>query len=339
MDIYPDVNAQTILHRPLAFFTAVLRTVDHWAFEYLEAFVGKLAWFIIRLPLWIPWLYLALLILVATASHTVPRLLPGQRLILAGVFLLNFAVILTVVWTTEITRDVMTRDLLAGHGFIPGVQGRYLIPFAAAPLLALSGLLPQSLLARLRTGRWLTLSAFAIVLVVNAVALQRVWKFFEAHSSTLPNRLHMALRGHFADTPENAARRYDSRVIAARSGDGRSAIFMVSGGVRHPVPHLLSITFPGYRVPSDILLVSDADLAAIPLGDPLPLPRSKYEGQLVRRPGDSPEDGKIFIIRDLQKRWIIDGHWITANGFKWPDDIKIIPAGDLAAIPEGDPIQ
>ena len=334
MDVYPDANARTILQHPVAFLTAVLRTSTHWAFEYLEEFVGKLAWLVIRLPLWIPWLYLALLLAAAALSHPVPALLPGQRLILAGVFLLNLALIIAVVWTTEITRDAMTHDFLSGRGFIPGLQGRYLIPFAAAPLLALSGLA-----LRLRAGRWLEASVFAAILIVNAVALHSVWNFFESHSSTLPNRLRMALHSELAATPENAAQRYDGRVISARSAAGDGSIFMVSSGVRHPVPHLLSITYPGYRVPDDILLVPDADLAAIPEGDPLPLPRSKYEGQLVRRPGDSPEDGKIFIVRELQKHWIIDGRWITANGFKWPDDVKIIPSADLEAIPEGSPIQ
>jgi hypothetical protein len=110
-----------------------------------------------------------------------------------------------------------------------------------------------------------------LVVVVNAVALNLVWDRFQAHSSTLPNRIRMALRLQFAETPETAA-----------------------------------------------LL---------------------YEGQLVRRPGPSPEDGKVYLVHKGQKHWVLNGQWIAAHGYKSPDDINLIPPADLAPIPEGDPIR
>jgi len=66
---------------------------------------------------------------------------------------------------------------------------------------------------------------------------------------------------------------------------------------------------------------------------------SKYEGQLVRRPGDTPEDGKVYVVQKGKKRWIINGEWIPKNGYRWPDDVRMIPASELNAIPLGDPIQ
>lgn len=62
-----------------------------------------------------------------------------------------------------------------------------------------------------------------------------------------------------------------------------------------------------------------------------------YEGQLVRRPGNTPEDIKVYIVRNGVKHWITDKRWIVQNGFRWPEDVKVIPAEDLDPIPNGEP--
>lgn len=64
---------------------------------------------------------------------------------------------------------------------------------------------------------------------------------------------------------------------------------------------------------------------------------SPYEGQLVRRPGNAPEDIMVYIIRDGKKHWITDKRWIIQNGFRWPEDVKVIPQTDLDPIPSGEP--
>ena len=66
---------------------------------------------------------------------------------------------------------------------------------------------------------------------------------------------------------------------------------------------------------------------------------SKWEKQLVRRPGNSLEDGKIYIVQDGKKHWVVNGEWITLHGYKWPGDVKVIPAEELDAIPTDDPIR
>jgi hypothetical protein len=58
----------------------------------------------------------------------------------------------------------------------------------------------------------------------------------------------------------------------------------------------------------------------------------------VRRPGDGVEDTKIYLIQGNKRHWILNGEWLKNHGYAWPDDINIIPAADLAAIPEGAPI-
>ena len=315
-----DENTGAILQRPDVFLSAVGRTMAGLKHEYLEEFVGKLASLDIVLPGWIPWAYLALLFVTAAASR-VGSLSPRQRMILAGVFLLNAGALYAVVWTTEVTHEAFTKDMVAGRGWIPGLQGRYLIPFALLPLIAVSGVT-----SRLRR-RWIVVPALAFVIAVNAVALNLVWDRFEAHSSTISNRIRLG---------SSAASLYDQRLVSSRNPTAMP--FLVAGGERHLAPNELSITSRGYRWPDDILLVSDQELAEIPLGAPIP-PPNDYEGQLVKREGSSPEDAKVYLIRDGARHWIMDGRWITGHGYKWPSDVHTIAAPDLARIPEGAPIQ
>jgi hypothetical protein len=66
--------------------------------------------------------------------------------------------------------------------------------------------------------------------------------------------------------------------------------------------------------------------------------QSEYEGKLVRREGETVEDGKVYVVRGGRRHWVIRAEWITENGFRWPDDVNVLPFGDLERIPTGDPI-
>jgi hypothetical protein len=68
-------------------------------------------------------------------------------------------------------------------------------------------------------------------------------------------------------------------------------------------------------------------------------PVSKWEGKLVRRPGSTLEDGKVYLVQGGKKRWVVSADWLKAHGFKFPEELIVIPAEELAAIPLGDPIQ
>ncbi len=83
-----------------------------------------------------------------------------------------------------------------------------------------------------------------------------------------------------------------------------------------------------------------AEMTFYTVADPIlqakPMPPEKnYEGLLVRRAGGSAEDSKVYLIRDGKKDWVWDAKWIKSHGFKWPDDVHVIPARDLASIPTG----
>jgi Flp pilus assembly protein TadD len=66
---------------------------------------------------------------------------------------------------------------------------------------------------------------------------------------------------------------------------------------------------------------------------------SKYERQLIRRAGDSPEDAKVYVVMDGKKRWVTNAEWIQAHGYDWPHDVHEIPASELDAIPSGPTIE
>jgi hypothetical protein len=65
---------------------------------------------------------------------------------------------------------------------------------------------------------------------------------------------------------------------------------------------------------------------------------AKYEHQMVRRPGTTPEDSKVYVVMDGKKRWVLHAKWFQAHGYNWPD-VHEIPASELDAIPTGPSIE
>ena len=68
-------------------------------------------------------------------------------------------------------------------------------------------------------------------------------------------------------------------------------------------------------------------------------PASKWEGKLIRRPGTTAEDGKVYVVQGGKKRWVVSGAWLKEHGYKFPEEVSVIPAEELASIPDGDVIQ
>jgi uncharacterized membrane protein len=325
LGIHVDENAALLVHRPAVFVSAVFRTIGEFGEEYLEEFVGKLGPLAIRLPVWLPWLYLVLLAAAAISVRAGPQLSGSQRCLLAAVFIGNAVSLFAVVWTTELSQKILGTYILAGRGAIPGLQGRYLIPFALLPLLAVSGAAAD----RVRAPRLAAAVAFSLVLGINLVALDCVWNYYQARRSTLPNRIRLALKLRFGHTPENLAALYDRRMIS--DGTPEAPAYLVSDGMKHRVPSKLAFAREGYRWPDDVLIVSAGDVMAIPSGNPLPAPKD-YEGWLVTRSGG---DGKVYVVRDGQKHWVWDPAWIRAQGYQWPGDLHTLAGSELGEIPEG----
>ena len=139
---------------------------------------------------------------------------------------------------------------------------------------------------------------------------------------------------------------------------GKPEAFLVQGGHRRHIQSLDCIHERGLRWPEDLLSISQSDLAKMPLGDPIsqcspspgnPAPAAssalsaekiaaKYEHQMVRRPGTTPEDSKVYVVMDGKKRWVLHAKWFQAHGYNWPD-VHEIPASELDAIPTGPSIE
>ena len=66
---------------------------------------------------------------------------------------------------------------------------------------------------------------------------------------------------------------------------------------------------------------------------------SAYENKLVRSPGNSAEDGKVYVVQGGKKRWVVNASWLGGHGFKFPDDVHEVSVAEFDSIPTGDPIQ
>jgi len=66
--------------------------------------------------------------------------------------------------------------------------------------------------------------------------------------------------------------------------------------------------------------------------------KTSFEGCLVRRPGDTWEDQKVYFVDNGRKRWVTTAEWIVARGMNWPGDVQFITAEELDEILPGPPL-
>ena len=62
------------------------------------------------------------------------------------------------------------------------------------------------------------------------------------------------------------------------------------------------------------------------------------EGCLVRRPGETPDDQKVYFVENGRKRWVTTAGWIVDKGLRWPDDVQVIATSELDALRPGPPL-
>jgi uncharacterized membrane protein len=239
-------NAQFLYQHPILVFQAAERvTMARWQ-EYASEFIGKLGWLSVKLPDWAVCLYFATLGLVALTSTQHSRLNTTHRLACLIVIAMATASIFVGMWCAEVPVDYR-EGVLHGAGHVPGVQGRYFIPFGFPLLLFFS-----NGLVRLNR-RWLAAIAAVVIVTVHAVALQRVDNLY------------------YLSGPASAY--YENKLVKQLGLTGEDArVYIIRGGKRQWVKNASWIAKHGFHWPEDVLTISAVQMQSIPEGDPITEP-------------------------------------------------------------------
>ena len=236
-------NAQFVSRHLAIFFRATAWTIAAGWKELASQFVGKLGWLAVTLPGWCVWLYVILLAATGLTGLTQPRLRIAHRLIclaIAGVGVLS---VFFAMWCAEGT-PTYRQYILRDAQFIPGIQGRYFIPFAFPLLLAFS-------IHGLPVNRKRLVVAMALIAaLVNAVAIGRT---VGTYYLTVP-----------------ASTYYNNKLVKQSGSEGDGKVYIVQSGQRRWIMNASWIASHGYRWPDDVIAISGEQLASIPEGLAVP---------------------------------------------------------------------
>jgi uncharacterized membrane protein len=212
LDIDIDANVRFILRQPLVFLGAFARSWLAGGRVYATQFVGYLGWIAVPLPLWVVEMYIGFLILAGLAGGGRGTLRLSDRLILAGVVVGSLVSVFALIWVLEVSGFHAAGGMVLHAGTIPGVQGRYFIPFA--PLFFL---LPVN--ARIRAkGSIVAVACVAVVLLSGSIALAAAYRRYYVGGTSA----HTALP--LSGVP-------DIPVVGDWSGDGRSKVGVYRQGL------------------------------------------------------------------------------------------------------------
>jgi len=327
MGIAPSVNLQFMYREPMLFAAALVRTIEFDGYRLIREFVGVLGWLNVPLPAWMAILYIGLLVGTARFAGGRPVLLTTRsRIVLA----LSGAAGVSATFLSAfvgLTKTFLDAEISRGQGLVPGLQGRYFIPLALPLFLAVSN-------RRFRIYAGIaTMAVLGFAAITNAVALNRIALTYYAPSSAQPAsaaaaRATLIHRGFPAPNFEGNLVQVTGPYLPRDR-----TVYVIRDGMRHAVMDPQWIAGHGYQWPGDVIVIPRTQLDAIPLGDAAV--DLDYEGKLVRRPGSTAEDIKVYIVKDGVKHWVPDKRWIIENGFRWPDDVRVISASELDAIPTG----
>ena len=68
-------------------------------------------------------------------------------------------------------------------------------------------------------------------------------------------------------------------------------------------------------------------------------PVSPLENKMIRRPGKTPEDSKVYVVQGGQKHWVVNAAWFSAHGFRFTAVVTEVTPSVFDSIPTGEPIQ
>ena len=174
-------NLRFLLHQPAGFLASVARSWRLTGSVYATEFVGCMGWITIPLPKALVVVYLVYLVLIALVSDSGIKLTSADRLICAGVVVGCVMAVFALLWVLEMRLSYLAAEIeLLHRGGVPGIQGRYFIPFAPVFFLLLA-----NGWARVKSS-WIVLSSAAIVLVSGGVALAAVHNAYYYAGGDIP---------------------------------------------------------------------------------------------------------------------------------------------------------
>ena len=337
-----DANTRFIRQRPAAYAVVVYRSVSVQGVEYVREFVGKLGSLSLPLPGWITCVYVILLLVAAAVSAGPVVLGAAKRLLLAGIGVMSVLSMFVLLWAFEADAGAI-REAAVGHGHNPRLQGRYFIPISFVFLLAFGVRRIEAWIKRgARLQKVLMTAIVLVVVFVAARGLEVMWSTY--YRNDLMPLDDKELAGH---EPESEYEGMLVRRPGPTPEDGM--VHIVWNGRKRWVMEGQWLLAYGFRWPDDVVVIPAKDLGRIRLGPPIPpnaigMPPSRlsdsspFERRLVRRPGTTPEDGKVYLVLRSAKHWVMDARWIVRHGFRWPEDVQTVSREDLDSIPTGPPI-
>jgi uncharacterized membrane protein len=312
-------NANWLSHHPGLFLTDIWLSVATFPKHYLTMFVGMLGWVTMPLPFNDVIAYVAVLVVVALTQTERTRLCWRSRTILGILFIASCISLFTLLFEFETTATYIQRTPPVAAG-IPGLQGRYFIPFALLLLLFLSS-------RRIRLSSRIALVGLLVVATVaNATAIELVWKEFyqdgllkklNGHALLLRDgRMFLSANGelHYIPDPRTLNVLGVGSHVNKQDGKGLTgfkvgaplpsistrlirdseskAVFLLAGGFRHYVPD--PPTLQALKLPDTVVDVPRSVIDSIPEGDALP---------------HSDPDEKIEVVRtDLGRTFLLAGN-------------------------------
>ncbi len=120
---------------------------------------------------------------------------------------------------------------------------------------------------------------------------------------------------YIADVPGNGA------LLQERGKDG---IYVIYGGTKFPVPSQAAF---------NALSFLPGNMHTVPQGSLAKLPELPVDGTLLREMSRS----EVYVMRNSTRHWVPSSQMFLAQGFIW-DNVRVVPDGDLAPIPDGGPI-
>ena len=154
-----------------------------------------------------------------------------------------------------------------------------------------------------------------------------------------------------ATAQAHASSKYEGNPVAVpASPANKQKVYVIAGGIRYLVADPNWLLLYGFKLPGDLKTINESALEKFPYGGPLSgnaakegdvIPLSvltapeRYEEKLVALPPDS-SDGKVFVVINGQKHWIIQEAWLREHNRSF-SDVIFISRQEFRGIKDGVP--